>query len=411
MIALNKKIMKKTTTLIIMLLLLSGALYQPANAQWSPAGKMGSGPIDGCFSFSINGKGYAGGGANGNKFYQYDTTTNAWTLKGNAPGNKIRGWAFSFVVNGKAYVVGGDTTGSFTECAEVWMYDPDSNSWTQKADFAGGPRDAGFSFVINDTAYIGCGFDGAGVWNDMWRYNSMTDSWTALNAVPFGNMLFPATFVLNNKGYVATGEVNTVSSAYEVNTLWMYNPAGDTWTQKADFPGTARQTSFSFVLNGMAYVGGGQAGYVNVYTDMWWYDAITDSWSAAGNTPSSYPAWSTSFAIGNTGYMGTGVYFGTSSLIGTDSFYKYKPVVASAPELATNAIEAGVFPNPATDYINITGTINNKDVTVLDVTGRVVKTFSAGSKQQLYIGDLEPGIYLLKLKTGVKTANICVIKE
>lgn len=401
--------MKTTTSLIICLVLLVSMSSRTVKAQWSPAGKTGGGPTDGCFSFVINGKAYVGGGSNGSQFYQYDTATHAWTQKGTIPGGGIRGWSFSFALNGKGYMIGGDSTGNFNECAQVWMYNPDSNTWTHKGNFPGGPRDAGFCFAIHDTGYLGCGFDGMNVYNDMWKYNPATDTWTQLDTVPFGNLLFPSTFVINNKGYVTVGEINTATSAYEVNTNWEYEPTTDSWAQKANFPGTARQTAFSFSLNGMGYVGGGQSGYATVYTDMWRYNPTANSWTNAGNIPSQYPAWSTSFAIGNTGYMGTGVYFGATSLFGTDSFYKYKPAPTEVQE-THNASGIKIFPNPAKDQIDISGLKGDEIINILDVNGRIVKTYG-DIKNHLNIGEMKAGIYYIQIQSNTGINVTRVIKE
>ena len=190
-------------------------------------------------------------------------------MKGNAPGNKIRGFGFSFVANGKGYAGGGDTTGSHNPTADMWMYNDTTNTWVQKASFPGGGRDAMFCFVINDTAYIGGGFDAAGSgWTDFYKYDPFTDTWTALAALPMGAIGFPVSFVINNKGYVATGQVGVAES----NGIWEYDPHTNIWTTKTSMPGIARQAAFGFAINGYGYVGGGMAAYDTVYKDMWRYD-------------------------------------------------------------------------------------------------------------------------------------------
>ena len=306
---------------------LFSACMESAQAQWVPIASLGAGPTDGCFSFTLHGKGYVGGGSNGGSFYEYDTLANTWTLKGDAPGDKIRGFGFSFVINGKGYAGCGDTTGNNNSTADLWMYNDTTNTWTQGASFPGGGRDAMLCFAIGDTAYIGGGFDASGdEWNDFYKYVPATNTWTALSALPTG-IGFPASFVINNKGYLATGVVSA-----EVQSLWEYDPATDTWTAKASFPGTARQAAFGFSLdNDYGYVGGGMAGYEVVYNDMWRYDPTADSWGTVQSFPSSYPAWSCAFTMGNTAFVGTGTYFDTTTetLFGTDSFKKYYG--ASAP--------------------------------------------------------------------------------
>src|SRR5579872_1339674 len=141
---------QKTTlnSFIICLALLLSLYTEKAGAQWSSIARIPGGAIDECYSFSLHGKGYVGGGSDESNFYMYDTSTNMWTLKGNSPGNKWRGAGFAVVLNNKAYVGCGDTTDTNQPCADMWMYNDTTNTWTQKAPFPGGSRDALFAFEI-----------------------------------------------------------------------------------------------------------------------------------------------------------------------------------------------------------------------------------------------------------------------
>lgn len=65
-----------------------------------------------------------------------------------------------------------------------------------------------------------------------------------------------------------------------------------------------------------------------------------------------------------------------------------------------------IYPNPANDYITINGFTasgNDLEISLFDLSGRLVKTvkYVGGvANDQLYVGDLARGTYLLKLKTG-----------
>ncbi len=393
----------KTTLKTLLLLTLSAGVCENVNAQWAPIKSMGGGPTDGCFSFSLNGKGYVGGGSNGSHVRQYDTTTNVWTLKGNAPGNKTRGFGFAFSAHGKGYAgCGSDAMGAM---ADMWMYNDTANSWTPRADFPGGKRNAMLCFVINDTAYIGGGFDSSGgEWDDFYKYDPFNDTWTQLAYLPMGAVGFPSSFVIGNKGYLVTGMVGTTES----NGLWEYNPATDTWTSKTAFPGAARQTAFAFTINSYGYVGGGMSQYDTVFTDMWRYNSITDGWTPVEKIPSQYPAWACAFTVGNTAYVGTGVYFSTAGLPGTDSFKRYRGIANTTGITTTsNNSKIELYPNPANDHITIDVANEPGSVTsITDITGREVKTFT-GAQNTLYIGDLQKGIYLVKYtgSSGVATGK------
>ncbi|SCY11525.1 T9SS-dependent choice-of-anchor J family protein [Flavobacterium caeni] len=69
-----------------------------------------------------------------------------------------------------------------------------------------------------------------------------------------------------------------------------------------------------------------------------------------------------------------------------------------------NAAQFSVFPNPASDVVNVVN--SNKDnitsVVLTDVNGRTVKTFNFDSmtKVQVNIADLTAGVYLMNIKTA-----------
>jgi N-acetylneuraminic acid mutarotase len=79
-------------------------------------------------------------------------------------------------------------------------------------------------------------------------------------------------------GYVVSGE--TVQNTLN-NKVWQYDPVADSWTRKADFPGTARWNA----VTGTATIGGHDFGLIiggngddHAYNDSWEYNPNTDTW-------------------------------------------------------------------------------------------------------------------------------------
>lgn len=56
-----------------------------------------------------------------------------------------------------------------------------------------------------------------------------------------------------------------------------------------------------------------------------------------------------------------------------------------------------VYPNPTTDYFSVDGIEGLKQVVVLNLVGREVRRFSIAPKARYKVGDLETGLYLLRL--------------
>lgn len=84
---------------------------------------------------------------------------------------------------------------------------------------------------------------------------------------------------------------------------------------------------------------------------------------------------------------------------------------SSLDELDLNAIV--IFPNPVEDVFEIKniekfGVI--KSITLTDLTGKVVKQIS-GADSQVYIGELERGVYYLKIETESDETVVSVVKK
>ena len=78
------------------------------------------------------------------------------------------------------------------------------------------------------------------------------DTWT--QKADFGGtarVWKPVGFSIGSKGYVGTGsDVN-----WQSKDFWEYDPSTNAWTQKADFGGPARGAAASFTIGSKGYVG------------------------------------------------------------------------------------------------------------------------------------------------------------
>jgi|GEM_PF-2133333 len=386
-------------------------LSMHATAQWSGAksirgAKYGN---QGAFAFTINGKGYVGAGVTDTVLHEYDPISNTWTNKGALPQAIRLMFTMSFVIDDKAYLVGGDSMGDFRQ--EVFMYEPVTNTWTKRHDFPSGDRDAGFAFSIGDYGYVGGGTDGVYYLNDLWKYDPTGDSWTKEpNDVPV-SALFPSCFVANNKAYVLLGGAYP-SATDSIVSMWQFDPAGSTWTERADFPGSPREDAFTFSNSQYGYVGGGEQNFTTNYYDMWRYDANADKWSASDAIPLYGPRGNSTFIINNTAYVGLGVKITPAGSIGIDTFYKYTMTApTSVASLNKTSIKWMLYPNPATDKISIAGKVNDFIISIYDETGHRVKQNHMVNAGQISIEDLTPGMYSLEVNAGGEISSEHFIKK
>src|SRR5436190_5359444 len=82
--------------------------------------------------------------------------------------------------------------------------------------------------------------------------------------------------------------------------------AQDTWTQKADFGGTARTNAVAFSIGSKGYIGTGFDANFAFLKDFWEYDPATDSWTQKADFGGTARANAVAFSIGTKGYIGTG---------------------------------------------------------------------------------------------------------
>lgn len=218
------------------------------------------------YSFVIDGKGYiVGGDTFGdtglffNDVWEYDPNNDTWTQKKDAPFT-ARGDGSSEAVNGKGYVGlgAGLVNGKFHDFADWWEYTPKTDTWVQKANFPSTARWGTPTYVVNGKIYTGMGVRGIfkGFFDDFFAYNPSKDTWESLaSAVLSGQN---DGFVLDNKIYACAGFGPNlfVDNPNKISKVFEYDPAKNTYRRIADLD-KVRNGHFSFVLNGVAYLGAG----------------------------------------------------------------------------------------------------------------------------------------------------------
>ena len=303
--------------------------YNPATNSWTSKAYFGGGAgllRQAGVGFSINGKGYMGTGRNGatfyNDFWEYTWATGVlggtWTSMTSFPG-LVRSNAVGFSIGTKGYM--GTGWNGTTYYKDFWEYDPSvgvGGTWTQMADFGGAARANAVGFSIGDKGYIGTGYDGTTYYKDFWEYDPSVG-------------------------------------------------AGGTWTQKADFPGPARHEAVGFGSATKGYIGAGSGSdqdsfHQTMYNDAWEYDPATNSWAQKADIGTSWISSTYGFSIGTALYIGYGLNNSTTSR----SFLEYNPTspdpftftdLNPAERNATfgSSITVSGLNTGQTNFVNITG--------------------------------------------------------
>ena len=224
--------------------------------------------------------------------WMYDPATDTWTQK--ADMSRGRGRFDSSVVDGKIYAIGGSPRAD-SDIAIVEMYDPTTDTWTRKADM---PRARCFlsASAVNGKIYVIGGkiYPSATMVATVEEYDPAMDSWTRKADMPMPRGQHSAS-VVDGKIYVIGGATGTFGPV--VSTVDVYDPATDTWTRKADMP-TARFFVSTSVVNGKIYTIGGGNAWGPSLSMVEVYDPTTDTWTIQGNIPTARAAHSASVVDG-----------------------------------------------------------------------------------------------------------------
>jgi N-acetylneuraminic acid mutarotase len=150
------------------------------------------------------------------------------------------------VVNDKIYVIGGWRQDS-NSLNTVEMYDPESNTWTKKADLPEKKEELGVA-VVNGKIYA----IGGDVSDSVFEYDPITNIWANKTKMPTSRDRL-GVIAVNNKIYAIGGYTNG-----SLNIVEEYDPTTDKWAKRpntliprADF-GIAES-------NGKIYLFGGES--------------------------------------------------------------------------------------------------------------------------------------------------------
>lgn len=234
--------------------------------------------------------------------------------------------------------------------------------WTQMSDFGGTARHRTTFLTLGNKIYAGLGhYNGAGpniLFDDWWEFDPATNSW-AQKADYLGGICYHAAgFAIDNIGYVGTGRISPSRSVL-VKDFFKYNPANNTWEQLTDFPGTGRRGAVGFAIDGFGYIGTGSSA-----EDMYRYDPTSDSWMQIASVPGGARMSAIGFSLEGFGYVGTGYRYsqGWSS---TD-FYKYDPTTDTWTPIADVGIDPIEGPKPRMESTGFG--LNGKGYVVTGVT-------------------------------------------
>ena len=341
---------------------------------WDKIGDFAGYPRDGAVGFVINNIAYVGSGYNYaankflNDFWRYDPSSDSWYPVADFPlsavGNLGRSGAVAFTLNGKGYVGGGYNilNGSTNPLSDFYEFDPTvgaTGKWTRIADFGYtsnqtdttiSARFGSGAFTVKDQAgkdraFVGWGQDiNQFNYKDLWEYDAVNNVWIKRPNAGSKRM-YPFIFVIDNMAYVGGGYDPSGGNSYPVDfnkfDVTQLNPdgTGSPWSSKNGLTGKdqngnaitqpkTRQQAVTFSISGLGYLTTGSAGA----GDCWQYNPATDTWLQYFSMTTNVPiaGANRSAAVGFTVKIGESYYgiltTGGNSSLKYDDGWKFNPL-------------------------------------------------------------------------------------
>jgi N-acetylneuraminic acid mutarotase len=210
--------------------------------------------------------------------------------------------------------------GLLAACSKSDSTDDETGNWVEVSEMAGKPRSEAVAFAINDTAYIGTGFDGEKYLRDFWKYNP-ANGWSQVADLPAEAAVraSAAAMVIDGKAYVGTG----FDGLNRLSDFWAYSPVTGGWEPKAPLVGPnpaislARRDAVAFVVKGKGYIATGHDG--GALKDVWEYNPASDQWGPKQSFGGSKRSEAVAFVIGDRAFIATGTNNGELK----SDFYEY----------------------------------------------------------------------------------------
>jgi uncharacterized repeat protein (TIGR03803 family) len=327
-------------------------------------------------------------------------------------GGSIGGHPYGSLISDGTFIYGMTSGSGAHNYGTIFKILPDGTGYVDLLDFAGAP-DGQYPYgsLISDGTFlygmtVEGGSDSMGVIfkikSDGTGYSKLLDFNGTNGAHPEGSLISDGTFLYGMTYYGGTDSIGVI---------FKIKPDGTGYSELLDFNSTnggrpwGSLISEGTFLYGMASQGGSSdRGVVfkikpdgTAYTDM--LDFTEDA--VHGNNPIGSLFSDGTFLYGMTQFGGTS----TNCSSGCGVIFKYGLATGIAENTANKGTETdfSIYPNPVSDIVTLNiDNMNNADLTlnIYNAIGELVKSeMLKHNNQQINIGDLSNGVYMVTIKS------------
>jgi N-acetylneuraminic acid mutarotase len=333
--------------------------------------------------FVVTGSGDDSNYSESNRLFCYNPETNSWTEKAPFPGVK-RQYSSVFTIDDIAYLIGGYSEIG-TALNDVWSYDAALDEWIQRSNFPGLQRWDATSTSMSRVGYYGLGTTQIGTMSDLWQYFPENDDWSLLCYYAGDHSRSVLAFPLFDKIIFGEGfSVYTGSVSY-TDEWYIFEPENCIW-RLIDSPVGLRSYGTAVSNGSYALICGGMNEDA-VFQNNCYQLTYSQDWETLNPIGTEGLRGSSGFVIGNDFYVGTGLKADGTK---TSEFFK----ISLPGNDFNNTI---VFPNPSSTAFNIIS-VPESEVTIYSIDGKLMSESTTDETGYLNIENLNPGIFLLKIQ-------------
>jgi N-acetylneuraminic acid mutarotase len=373
---------------------------------WNQIANFSGDPRDDATTFTINNHVYCGLGMNTwysctSDFKVFDVTTETWSNGVNLPNGQERQYANGFSYEGFGYVFGG-INGSASYLNDCWKFNSQTNAWVALPALPSSGKAGAVSFLIGDTVYIvGGNTTGGIISNEVWAFDLVQEQWLQKANIPFDGIWRGVAFSWNNSGIIGLGKLNngTLNSGF-----YQYTPNSDSWQVINQLNLTPTTYSMFAQLGKFGFIYGGMIenqSYSNQFLRI-----NLETWETTVLSP--FPA---AARRGGVGFVGNNDFYfstGVSSVARLNETWKASEILGLEGEKELNHVR--IYPNPLKDLMIIQSEKMIQRIEIQTISGEVVAVYTVNAQQIELPIELESGVYFVKLvsKGAEYTERICV---
>jgi N-acetylneuraminic acid mutarotase len=338
-----------------------------------------------------------------NMMFEYKLAMDEWIEKTNMPTARYN--LAVAAVDGKIYAIGGDR---FLDKNE--MYDPTTEAWQTLTPMPTA-RQHIKAAVVNGKIYIigGLLLNYSQVSSKNEVYDPQTDTWEEMAPIPTPKHNY-ATIVYNDKIYIFGGGTQNGGNVWvQTSTVEVYDPATNTWDTSVSLPSVRFNPGIGMIENKIMITGGISGD--ETLSDVDVFDPVSNTWNAGTSLPIQNVAMG-STTLNNKIYI-IGGSSGPANWIGYSTVYEGSFVDFTGTDQLNDEDGLLIFPNPATDYIQVkTSNGNSKSINfqIVAVDGKIMKEGRLASGR-INISDLNKGMFILKVQTDERIVTKRMIIE